>query len=202
MNGLHNTAIALTVSAVLVGIVPDGLAHGPLATGRSGAPANVATAPSVASPVYPPVWIPGTIPGRTPSWLPGTVPGYPPTWFPAMPRDNNIGNTPNSVLSVPPSEVGNIVPDNGMRQSGDLSADEQKSLELACGDPLVRGVAAHHQCVVGQINLLRAAGQRPNLNLLSPSERSSVEQACVEARRQGPALYNHCRAAHAQGVHR
>jgi hypothetical protein len=206
MNGSRSVAVALLALAILAGIAPDGFAHGPLAVRQSGASPHVANAPPVAppvtSPVYPPVWLPGTIPGRTPSWLPGTVPGYPPTWLPAMPRDNNIGNQPpNGVLSIPPPEVGNTFP-RGILQPGDLSAEEQKSLDLVCGSPLVHGVAAYNQCVVGQINLMQAAGRRPNLDTLSPSERSSVEQVCMEAKRQGPALYNHCLAVHGPSMHR
>ena len=187
MNRSRNAAVALLALVLAASAMRDGLAHGPQMAGRNHAPANVVTVP----PPYLPVWIPGS------------GPGYPAPWLPAMPPSSNVGSANgNNILSQPPPEVPRIFPDNQEHHVGDLSADERKSLKLACGSPQVQGVAAFHQCMVGQLNVLRAAGPRPNLNVLSPSERSSVELACKDAMRQGPARYNHCCAVHAREVHR
>jgi len=120
-----------------------------------------------------------------PSTLLNPIPGVPPA-------------IPHPGVS-PPAPAEDIFPPIETRH---LSAEERRSLELACGNPLAQGSALHRQCVIGQLNALRAAGPQPDPKLLSPSERSFVEQACAETRRQGPALYNRCRAAQARSLRR
>jgi hypothetical protein len=199
MNRRNRASASLLMLVAAATILPAGSAHDRQTEQHANADQhprapNIVIAPpanAVPAPLpYPPVWIPGTIPGQPPQ-----------AWFPAMPPTNNVDTTtPNGVLSGPPATTANIHP-HRETPPGDLSREERESLKLACGNPEIQGVAAYRQCVTGQINVLRSAGARPDLDTLSPSERSSVELACVDAKRQGPALYDRCRAVHAREVH-
>ena len=74
-----------------------------------------------------------------------------------------------------------------------LSDVERGSIESACSQARLHGLASRNRCEAEQVASLAAETAIPDLSILKETDRHPIEAACANVKnREGPAAYNRC----------